>query len=214
MAHWIAWLLAFAGATLGIGYLRRRVAARYPGLSEGRLDVLLAGFFVCGFLVSAVDHVQNQAELTSLRNNIASAAATVDFVLDWSTGSPSWSTDLTGGASYVAFARRGLPLLVLRSQRVHMKGFPNGRVLFEAFYDLNATGSAASATLPELLRADLLQIGVPDNIPNTAPIESGSVSVTINGSQTITLPIVKAVVRDKKLRLTLRGLQFQSSVRR
>jgi len=95
-----------------------------------------------------------------------------------------------------------------------MKGFPNGRVLFEAFYDLNATGSAASATLPELLRADLLQIGVPDNIPNTAPIESGSVSVTINGSQTITLPIVKAVVRDKKLRLTLRGLQFQSSVRR
>jgi hypothetical protein len=169
-------------------------------------------------MASAQEHLQSEKQLASLRDNIVSGAATVDLVLDWPipkgnarATTKSWSAYLTGGVSYVAFGRRGSPLLVIRSQRVVMRSISLKQVSLVALCDLNAPESVVRSTLRDLAGADLLQLSLPDTVPNSTRVESGSVKVTLNGSREVMISVQGAIIHDAKIILELHGLSLRDA---
>lgn len=205
---WIGLLVALVAGVLSIGYARSKIVAKYPRLNRARLDILLAILLLIGLLVSAADHLQTEAQLASIRDNIVSAAATVDLVLDWPLpkGNASWSAYLTGNVGYVAFGRRGLDLLVIRSHQVIMKSVSAQQVSLVELCDLNAPESVVRSSLHDLIGLDLLQLGLPDTVPEATRVASGSVKVTLNGNREVVIPAEGAVVHNAKIVLELHGL--------
>ncbi len=212
---WIGLLVALVAGLLSIGYARRKIATRFPRLNETRLDILLVVALIIGLFASAQEHLQSEKQLESLRNNIVSGAATVDLILDWPipkgdarSTMTSWSAYL-GGVGYVAFAHRTSPLLVIRNRGVVMKSISDQRVSLISFCDLNTPESLVHSSLHDLIKADLLQVGLPETVPDSTRVESGSVKVTLNGSREVVIPIQGVVIHDAKIILELHGLSLQ-----
>ncbi len=216
---WIGLLVALAAGLLQTGYARAKLKTAFPRLNETLLDVLLAALLIAGLVTSARDRLQSEQGLASIRDSIVSATTTVDLVLNWQlprgdarSTLTSWSASLTGGVGYVAFGRRGSPLLVIRSQRIVMRSISARQVSLVALCDLNAPESVVRSSLHDLARADLLQLGLPDTVPDVTKVESGSVKVTLNGSREATVPVGGSVVHGAKIVVELKGLSLSSSL--
>jgi hypothetical protein len=93
-----------------------------------------------------------------------------------------------------------------------MKAISAQRVSLISFCDLDTPESVVHSSLHDLTGADLLQLGLPDMVPDATRVESGSVKVTLNGSREVVIPVKGAVVHDAKIVLELHGLLLQSSL--
>ncbi len=89
-----------------------------------------------------------------------------------------------------------------------MKGISGKEVSFQAAYDLSAPGSTVRSSLPDLANAAFLQLGLPTVVPNVR-VNSGAVTVTVNGNHEATFRPQGAVVHNGTLIFELHGLAAQ-----
>jgi hypothetical protein len=88
-----------------------------------------------------------------------------------------------------------------------MKSISAQQASLVAICDLNAPGSIVHSSLRGLERADFLQLGFPNSVPEGARVDSGSVKITLNGSHEVAIPIARATVHDAKIIVELHGLR-------
>jgi hypothetical protein len=79
---WLGIVIAFLAGVLSIAFAREKIKDRAPRLAELHLDIVSFALLVVGLALSAVDHVRDEAEKSTVRE--LHATLEVRFSGDWS----------------------------------------------------------------------------------------------------------------------------------
>ena len=68
---WVGLLIALIGGLLSVGLSRGTVKSRYPAVGDYHLDVVALVLLVVGLLLSALDHISTERQLSDLNQRTA-----------------------------------------------------------------------------------------------------------------------------------------------